>query len=161
MTTESHVIKIAESALQSMRFAARRSAPIETGGVLAGVLAGEDLWITHALELPTTDRSRNHYRLPGRRTRSTIRSLRTVDPRLGYLGDWHSHPHDVGPSPMDLATLALISVIRRGEPVPAIIVLREAVRPVAFRIHRGVLREHELVLTGDLPEPPFEKDEVQ
>jgi len=57
-----------------------------------------------------------------------LEAARQRDDRQGYLGDWHSHPVNVGPSPLDRRTLGaiakdstarsampLLCLLRRGE----------------------------------------------
>jgi hypothetical protein len=44
---------------------------------------------------------------------------RRLDRRVGYLGDWHSHPADAPPSPTDKATLAKESRRRGRHATPA------------------------------------------
>lgn len=94
---------VSESAVQDICGAADRAHPLETGGVLAGV-AGPNgrRWITHAVEIPGATASSNHYSLPSGSRQGAIDKLREVDSRLGYVGDWHSHPAHVGPSSTDI-----------------------------------------------------------
>ena len=61
---------------------------------------------------------------PAGLTTPAVLRARTADHRLGYLGDWHSHPHDVGHSRTDLASLALISIKMPLQPNPTQIVVR-------------------------------------
>ncbi|WP_229052483.1 Mov34/MPN/PAD-1 family protein [Aeromicrobium sp. Leaf350] len=145
---------IVESAVMAMTRAAQKSYPLETGGILVGVHATGEPWVTSAIEIPTSDRGSHHYRIPQGATQATVRAARRDDPRIGYLGDWHSHPSDVGPSPTDLASLAYISMRHPLTPNPTSIVLRrteagyvlDARRIVAVKPRFCVIRH-----TGNLP----------
>ena len=148
---------VSENAEEAMTNAARRAHPDETGGILVGVLTAGHPWIVAAMEIDTRDRGRTHYRLPANSTRTAVLEARTRDTRLGYLGDWHSHPHDIGPSPTDLATLAGISLRHPRQPHPTLIVVRKA--PVGYnldarRIVICVPRVCRIISTGPLPQAP-------
>ncbi|MGE2836009.1 Mov34/MPN/PAD-1 family protein, partial [Mycobacterium sp. SMC-4] len=92
---------LAESARATLTAAAAHAHPCETGGILIGVLADGHPWVTAAIEIATTDRGRARYRIPGGATHAAVQRSRATDDRLGYLGDWHTHPADAGPSPTD------------------------------------------------------------
>jgi proteasome lid subunit RPN8/RPN11 len=115
---------ITENARSTMTTAAARAHPDETGGILIGVYLDGHPWITTAIEITTTDKGRSHYRIPAGTTQAAVLRARAIDHRLGYLGDWHSHPDDVGPSRTDLATLAFISMKQPLLPNPTQIVVR-------------------------------------
>lgn len=145
---------ITEAARTTMTTAAARAHPVETGGILIGVYLDGHPWITTVVEIPTTSRGRSHYRIPAGATHAAVLRARAVDQRLGYLGDWHSHPHDVGPSPTDLASLALISMKRPRLPNPTQIVVRRTevgYNLDARRIVTFAPRVCTFGLTGDLP----------
>jgi hypothetical protein len=107
-----------------------------------------------AIEIPTADRGLSHYRIPGGTDHPAVLKARTADHRLGYLGDWHSHPHDVGHSPTDLASLALISITTPRQPNPTQIVVRRTDHGYtldARRIVTLIPRACTVTLTGGLP----------
>ena len=139
-----------------MTSAARRSHPIETGGILVGVHVDGQPWITSAIEISSPDRGRRHFKIPAGATQRAVLSARQGDPRLGYLGDWHSHPKCLGPSPTDRATLALISFKHPREPNPTMIVVRRCSSDYELDARRMIVatpRSCEVRLTGDLPPP--------
>lgn len=145
---------LAESARATLTAAAARAHPCETGGILIGVLADGHPWVTTAIEIPTTERGRAHYRIPGGATHAAVERSRATDDRLGYLGDWHTHPADAGPSPTDLATLSIISVAHPRTPNPTQIIVRR--NPTGYsldarRVVHFTPRACRIVLTGDLP----------
>lgn len=115
---------LSEAAAATMKNAAAASHPIETGGVLVGVYVDGLPWVTQAIQIPSTERGHSNYLIPGGATRPAVLAARQDDARLGYLGDWHTHPADVGPSPKDLASLALVSYRRPRRPNPTMVVVR-------------------------------------
>lgn len=149
------ILLLSESAQATMIDAAAKAHPNETGGILIGVHTdGGHPWVTCAIEIATDDRGHHHYRIPPGLTQPSVHAARRTDPRLGYLGDWHSHPADIGPSPTDLATLALYSIKRPRTPNPTLIVVRNTPVGRALDVRRIVTvapRPCELHLTGDLP----------
>ena len=145
---------IAETAMADLAAAAQRSHPLEAGGILVGVTVGDRPWVTGIIEIDSPDRGTRHYRLPSGSTQSAVRSARRGDYRLGYLGDWHSHPGDAGASGIDLATLAVMSARRRKFPMPTLLVVRRtSVGTIleATRFVRALPRPCVVLATGDLP----------
>jgi hypothetical protein len=62
--------------------------------------------VTHAAELRSPKATETFYEVPIGARRKAVTRLRRRDPRLGYLGEWHVHPSDVAPSPVDTETIA-------------------------------------------------------
>ena len=156
-------VLLAESAQHRLIQAAKRAHPHETGGILLGVNANGTPWITQVVEIPSDDRGRSHYRLPGGQTQAAVRAAREDDPRLGYLGEWHSHPADVGPSPTDRATMRRLTYLLQPRFGPVLIVARRTsggynldVRQIMFP--RLCVRG--LTPTGDLNRPGKSGDSV-
>lgn len=155
MTPDQSKVLISERAAADLRRCARKARPNETGGILLGVRTAGRPWIARAVEIPTSDRGRHHYRLPAGATTPAVLDARRSDPRLGYLGEWHSHPADVGPSATDRATMRRLS-LRNPRTGLVLIIVRTGpdsdwldVRETAF----PCLRCRETVTTGDLPPP--------
>ncbi len=146
-------MRISEGAAADLRRHAREAHPQETGGILLGVRTTGRPWITQAVEIPTPDRGRSHYRLPAGATTLAVQRARADDSRLGYLGEWHSHPVDVGPSPTDRATMRRLALRSPRTGIVLIVVRRGAtghrldVREMTFPF----LRCRGAVTTGDLP----------
>ncbi len=137
---------------------ARAAHPAEAGGVLLGVTARRTLWITVAVELPG-DSGSGHYLVPEGATVPAVKQARSTDPRLGYLGEWHSHTKDTGASFDDRATMRAISwFVRRPPPGgPLLIVVRRRGAQYALSGYKArfpLLRPVRLVLTGPLPVQP-------
>ena len=101
---------MSENVSAALRRYARKADPDETGGILLGVRTNGRPWITGAVEIASRDRGRSHYRLPAGATTPVVTRARQQDPRLGYLGEWHSHPADIGPSPTDRATMRRLAL---------------------------------------------------
>lgn len=146
-------VLLAETAAAALRRHARGSHPTETGGILLGVRTDGHPWITRAIEIPSPDCGRSHYRLPAGTTRAAVADARRDDPRIGYLGEWHSHPADVGPSPTDRNTMLRLA-LRHPRTGLVLIVVRRGpdghwldVRELRFPL----LSTREAISTGDLP----------
>lgn len=105
---------------------ADKAHPLETGGLLLGWWEGDVPTILDSLEVPDSQAGHTSWR---RREQAAQEALSRVlrqrnDPDLGYVGDWHSHPADVGASGADLRELCRVSrqydrpvalaVVRRG-----------------------------------------------
>lgn len=151
------VFFVSESAQEAMTVAAAAAHPNETGGILIGVHQDGHPWVTTVVEIKTTERGRHHFRIPFGKTQPAVHASRRTDRRLGYLGDWHSHPNDVGPSHTDLATLGVISLRHPRQPNPTLVVVRNTTsgyRLDARRIVTVTPRPCDLRLTGNLPPQP-------
>lgn len=148
-------VRMVESVADQLRAWSDASTPIETGGILVGLLADDGPWVTHAFQIETAERSSVRFELPAGVTQDLVRSARTVDPRLGYVGDWHSHPADVGPSSTDMRSLSGLArgARRFGDRPPVMIVVRRRKDEWAFdarHVRRSLLalRRTTIVLTG-------------
>lgn len=116
---------ITEEARYLLFDACAASHPFEIGGIVAGVLVEGRPWITHVKEIPSQVSGHSSYVLPAGKTSPAVAALQAIDPRVGYLGDWHSHPADAGASSLDFRTLRqtsqdndarmpLLIIVRRG-----------------------------------------------
>jgi proteasome lid subunit RPN8/RPN11 len=123
-TPQTPTVMITESARRTMVAAAANLHPNETGGILIGVLdeAGAPC-IIEAVEFRPSQPSTLCYEVPQGRTTAAVDAARTRDKRVGYLGEWHSHPTDQPASPTDRATMTgLATHPHTGNPV--LLVLR-------------------------------------
>ncbi|KIU14062.1 MULTISPECIES: Mov34/MPN/PAD-1 family protein [Mycobacteriaceae] len=155
---------MSETAQSAMTTAAARAHPNETGGILVGVHTDGHPWITVAVEISSSDRGRTHYRIPAGTTQEAVLVARARDHRLGYLGDWHTHPHDVGPSCTDRTTLALISLTHPRQPNPTQIIVRRTEDGHTFDARRIIgltARACTVTLTGDLIPPTPTADDAR
>ena len=147
------VVYMSESAAQSILSASSLSHPVETGGVLIGVRAGTNIWVTHAVELASRARGPASYEIPEGATKAMVREFRTQDGRLGYVGDWHSHPMNLRASAIDRAT-----AIRTGKHLRQQTLLLVARRwggsyeLDVYQVRGLALRECSITFAGDLPQ---------
>lgn len=102
------------------------AAPFETGGILLGILGDGRPWVVSAVQVASAAPRRYAYELPAGVTRPLVLQAQETDPRVGYLGDWHSHPADSKASPTDLETYkrALRFARLRSEQAPLLVVIR-------------------------------------
>lgn len=154
MSTVTEVL-LAESAATMLLLAAAAAHPSETGGLLLGPRSSQRPWVTHALEVPSARPSPAHYVLPAGLTHRLIACSRGVDRRLGYLGEWHVHPIDTGPSRADDRTMRRLA--SRAPNPPILLLARLAAGGYALEGHvwSGVHRRQlTIIRTGDLPRDP-------
>lgn len=148
-------VLITEEAQAGLVAAAEAAWPNETGGVLLGVNADRTPWITAVAELPGSS-GPGHYTLPRGTTSGAVKAARAIDPRVGYLGEWHTHTTDDGASSQDRAVMRMIGwYVHRPPPGgPLLIVARRCAdgqqAPSAYVARFPFLRPAELVLTGPL-----------
>lgn len=151
---------LTETVRDTLIAAAHRGHPRETGGVLIGVLAWGRPWVTHAMEISSSSRTDTYFELPsGARNRAVVQ-LRRKDSRLGYLGDWHSHPCDVDPSGADRASMARLALDGDSQH-PLLFIVRRTrdIYEIDPRQWTGAsLRRLRVVETGPLPVHPVCQD---
>jgi proteasome lid subunit RPN8/RPN11 len=166
MPSLSDDVLISESAVEQLQAAAQAAAPHETGGILLGVMGDDRRWVTAVREIPSAHPERGRYQLPANVTNGIVLEARALDPRIGYLGDWHSHPADSGASGIDLATYLwlLRHALSRSETTPLLVVVRrdaqewqlDVTTAVAWRFRPRALAWS---LIGD-PSPPTRADDA-
>lgn len=144
---------MSESAWHLIREAAMLSHPSEAGGILVGVRAEGTLWVTQAMEIKPSARARSSYLLPRGATRRLVKTARLVDSRLGYLGDWHSHPADVPASATDRSTL-LRTAVRDREPTVLLVARRREMDyyPEVHQSRGDTIERCKVTFVGNLPE---------
>jgi len=118
---------------------ARRHLPRETGGLLLGYRDGLDVHIVDAIEVGDASAGRSHYVLRhAARERALAEYLNALPPGspVGYVGTWHSHPANVGPSWTDRQTFRH-DVLRAPDTVAMVVLGRAGVgwEPHAFLPH--------------------------
>lgn len=102
-------VLITETAIADLKTMAAVGLPCESGGILVGVKARRTVWIVGAIEL-LGDNSPGHYTVPKGATHNAVLQAReTIDPRVGYVGDWHSHTDGAGPTSTDRAVMRTIA----------------------------------------------------
>jgi len=148
---------ITESVRAALVRHAAESAPLETGGILVGVLRNGDPWIVMAVEVEDPSRSQGRFVIPQGVTPAVVELTRQIDARFGYVGDWHSHPANQPASSTDKVTLARSARRRRAGAHPVLLAVVRAGSDdwvVDALADSGAGPEPvELLLTGGLPPP--------
>jgi hypothetical protein len=103
-------VYVSEGAECVVRDMADAAAPFETGGVLVGVATPDGVWVTEFATIAGRTRHHARFLIPAWATHAAVDAARRIDARMGYLGDWHTHPADVRPSGVDFATLRDLAV---------------------------------------------------
>jgi proteasome lid subunit RPN8/RPN11 len=147
---------LSERAQTTIEEAARRAHPDETGGVLVGVHSANGRpWVVEAVEVPSAHAGSSYYELPADARPEVVDAARVRDRRLGYTGDWHSHPADVGPSDTDVATMKAVAEDADGQcDHPVLLIARRAEERYQLdgrQLARRRLRRLRLIVAGDLP----------
>lgn len=104
MTREIPSIEIGAIAYEKIAASAAKVLPHETGGILVGYRQGKLIIVTDALDVESTTPSRARYVRDDVTANAVLSSFledRAEEDPVGYVGEWHSHPEPVGPSPMD------------------------------------------------------------
>jgi proteasome lid subunit RPN8/RPN11 len=148
-------IWISEKATATIQSAAAAAHPNETGGVFLGVYTERDRpWVVEAVVVPG-ESGRAHFVLPRDARPRVVDAARKHDKRLGYLGDWHSHPSDVGPSETDIETMKVLAADRAaGCAHPVLVIARRArggYRLDARQVATRKLRKLRVIAAGSLP----------
>ena len=105
-------VYIVRDGLASAMTAADGAHPNETGGILIGWRTPSAVVIAAALEVADVGASPHRYRRHHTAAQSALaNALADEPPRspLGYVGEWHVHPANHGPSRQDRREIAAIS----------------------------------------------------
>ena len=118
-------ITLSLHAAGTIRDAAWAAMPRETGGILIGWRGGPSrLAVSVYAALVVQDPSAAHttYELNRDRAQAALDAylVGQLDHKLGYIGEWHSHPAAQPPSPQDLRSL-LASARRAAGPVALVV----------------------------------------
>lgn len=91
----------------SLRILAQRAHPKETGGLVLGWWDGEIPRVSGIVEVPDPTAGYSQWRRD-ESAASTVLAIAMKTAKnsdVGYIGDWHSHPANVGPSRADISEL--------------------------------------------------------
>ena len=88
------MIKLKKSDYDIIVEHAKKEAPVEACGLIAGEISGEDRIIKKVYILTNTDHAEEHFTLDPKEQLMAIKDMRAEG--LNPLGNWHSHP--VSPS---------------------------------------------------------------
>lgn len=149
-------IWITETEVDKLNQLANLAYPNETGGILAGVFMDGYPWITHVMQINPVKIFNNYYLLPKGRRPKVIKNLRKQNKLIGYLGEWHSHPFDIGLSTVDKESIKRIAKDKRANcPNPIIILVRQgnAYNNIEVKqFKRKYLVSMNMILAGSLSE---------
>jgi proteasome lid subunit RPN8/RPN11 len=130
--------------------AAADAYPLETGGVLVGVMAEDRPWVLAAIRVPNASGTQNSFLLPKGARPRLVAEYRKIEPKAGYLGDWHTHPANSGPSKIDSQSLNLLAN-GKGKPLLILAILVEGEFHLrGYQIAKDGLQELRLELSGQL-----------
>lgn len=132
-----------------METKARRSPNREIGGVLFGAREGDDVHVVEVVQVQDPAATRRRFVLHRELREATIARYLAELPcgsPVGYVGTWHSHPADKGPSFVDRRTF------RRQ--------VREAPDTIAMLIVASADGEWNLYAAVGGPEAPIRRAEV-
>jgi integrative and conjugative element protein (TIGR02256 family) len=104
---------IGRDALRTVERRASRSPHRETGGLLLGFRAGTDVHVADVIEVRDPSATRTRFTLSEKKREAALaRYLDGLDrdSPLGYVGTWHSHPANAGPSWTDRQTFRIETV---------------------------------------------------
>lgn len=121
------LVRISRHALALASRHAMEAGSKELGGIMVGWWVGASTAVVHdLLMVPDVDADSNHYKRRHRGAQEILNSYRKGldDQRVGYMGEWHSHPAPQPPSEIDRAALAAIT--RRGRTAVVLVVLSVA-----------------------------------
>lgn len=100
-------VLLAGTALDDAIKAGRAALPRETGGILIGFREGPDIVVTRLLVVQDGQSSGHTYLRSERAAQAALTAVREHAPAaIGYVGEWHTHPADQGPSPTDVDSLS-------------------------------------------------------
>lgn len=144
MTTLSTAVVITDQAVATLKAQGRASQRRERGGILVGYRTDNRLHVHEALVVPDHAAAQTRY---VRRRHAGQRVLdewlhATGDRAIGYVGEWHTHPAPLPPSPTDLKAARLMCLTNR-QPV-ALLVAALAVDAKDVTLHALLTRPHTL-----------------
>lgn len=141
MTTLGHTITITDQAVATLTAEARASRHSERGGILIGYRIEATIHIHDALSVADATAAHTHYLRRNREGQKVLNDWMnaTDDPTLGYVGEWHTHPAPVPPSPRDLASARMMAIKNR--------------KPVALLVAALVDNKQDVALYAVLTQP--------
>lgn len=139
--TRPKFIQLSPDAYDTMARASMQTPERETGGFLLGHREGGVIVVVHAVHVPSLDATRTHYvreEVEAHRQLEEFRNAHPVDEVDGYIGEWHSHTANVGPSSIDRSTMVGIAKEISG-PLALIVWVPGHPRPFhGHAIHRSI-----------------------
>jgi len=115
-------VRLAADAANTLRQCAQQAAHHERGGLLLGWWDNGDIvvrWVVDVSDPTATSTTWTRHQHAAQQTLDQARAD-LADPRIGYIGDWHTHPARLGISPTDEAALRRAS---RQYPEPTALIV--------------------------------------
>ncbi|GAA1033304.1 hypothetical protein GCM10009557_34640 [Virgisporangium ochraceum] len=115
-------VRVVAEVAEALQRHAQPAAHRERGGLLLGWWDHDDIIVRCAIEVPDPDATSTawtRHQLAAQHALDQARAA-SADPRIGYVGDWHTHPAPVGASPTDEAALLRAS---RQYPQPTALIV--------------------------------------
>lgn len=150
------LVRLAADVAAALRTCAMRDTGHERGGLLLGWWDGTEIVIQYLVEVSdphSTSTSWTRHQVTAQEALDQARAT-VADPRVGYVGDWHTHPAAIGISPADEAALRRASR-QYPEPIVLIVALPDgrldihaasAGRPCRPHINLATLKEQLMAL---------------
>lgn len=121
MTTQNGIL-VVRAAIYDAMHAGRAVSPRETGGILLGFRTPDTVVVTRALPVPDVRSTERSYLRQRHRAHAKMAAVqRDVPSVVGYVGEWHTHPENQGPSRTDLRVIGETARFARG-PVGLIVI---------------------------------------
>lgn len=100
-------IELSNEAHETIASSTAKALPNETGGILLGYRVGADFTVTHALVVEGKRTNSSYVRDDVEANSLLAKFLEDRAPTdpVGYIGEWHTHPADAGPSSQDISSI--------------------------------------------------------
>lgn len=110
-------LEVRAEALDAATGLALAALPRETGGILVGWHEDDTVVVTGMLPVLDKRAGRRHYVRNHKRGQKVLDQHREAcaDDRIGYVGEWHSHPAPQPPSSVDYNALADLTTDVTGQ----------------------------------------------
>lgn len=148
-------VDVSESAAADLVDCSERSAPAETGGILIGTTIGGRTTVASIVEINDQQATNDSYRIADGVVAGFVADASSSDDRLGYVGEWHSHPGGAPISTTDRASMMSIAS-QPDSPGPVLLLARhdpsgweiEGYRATDVAVYRVALEER-----GEIQKP--------
>jgi proteasome lid subunit RPN8/RPN11 len=129
-------VPLSATTTRTIRQLAAAAHPRETGGLLLGWWDQSAPIVCAAVEVPDSHAGRNRWTRHEERAATALAAAlaASVEAYVGYVGEWHSHPLDLGPSSRDISELRRIS---RQYPLPIVLAVARRRGRIDTRIAVG------------------------
>jgi integrative and conjugative element protein (TIGR02256 family) len=118
-------LQVHREALDTATTLALAALPRETGGILVGWHEDDTVVVIAMLAVPDKKAGRRHYVRNHKRAQKVLDQYREAcaDDRIGYVGEWHSHPAPQPPSNVDYNALVDLATDVAGQVVLVVLAI--------------------------------------